>query len=324
MSGILPGLALVNNFDQNGELMRGALLRLYQAGTNTPAQAYKDSALTSGQEHPWPIPADSAARLPMFYLADGVYRARLSSYDGGFIAYDVPVMQSVAPSGSGGGGGGGTVAPEVLFRTGYLLAMLGSGVLSGYVRLNGRTIGNATSGATERANADTQSLFEYCWNGFDDTICPVVGGRGASATADFNAGKQLTLIDGRGRTFFGADGMGATTAGRLTSATFANPNTVGSVGGAEKHTLIRAELPNFNPAFTGTPMTASGSLSSVATGNVSTTTPGGNFNITSVTGQGTSYTTNQFTPSGTIDALGSGQAFAHTAPGFIGTWYVKL
>jgi hypothetical protein len=322
MSGILPGLALVNNFDANGELMRGALLRLYQAGTNTPVTAYKDSALTAGQEQPWPVPADSAGRLPMFYLADGVYRARLSSDDGGYVAYDI-TMEAVSPSGSGGGGGGG-VAPEVLFQTGDLKQRLGSGILTGFARLNGRTIGNATSGATERANADTQSLFEYLWDEFDDTICPVVGGRGASATADFTAGKQLTLIDGRGRTFFGADGMGASRASRLTTKTFETGDTVGTYGGNEAHTLVRAELPNVSLTFTGTPMTATGSLPNVATGNNNITTPGGEFDIKTVTGQGSSVTTDPFTPAGTIDALGDGTSFGTASPGFIGTWYVKL
>jgi len=324
VSGILPGIALVNNFDQNGELMRGAKLYTYLAGTNTPAVTYKDSALTAGQEHPWPIQADSAARLPMFYVATGDYRARLSSSDGGYVAYDVPILTAVEPSGSGGGGGGGGVAPEVLYRTGYLLPMLGSGILTGFVRLNGRTIGSATSGATERAAADTQSLFEYLWNEFDNTICPVIGGRGANATADFNAAKPLTLIDARGRTFFGADGMGTTRANRLTSLTFANGDTVGSTGGDEGHTLIKAELPNVSPTFTGTPMTAGGTLSGVATGNVSTTTPGGGFGITTVSGLGTSFTTSPFTPAGTISALGSSQKFGTASPGFIGTWYLKL
>lgn len=325
MSGILPGLALVNNFDSNGELMRGAQLRLYQAGTNTPVQAYKDSALSSGQEHPWPIPADSAGRLPMFYLADGIYRARLASSDGGYVAYDVPVMEAVSPSGSGGGGGGGGVAEEVLFRTGYLMARLGSGVLSGFARLNGRTIGNATSGATERPNADTQALFEYLWAEFDDTICHVLGGRGASATADFNAGKQLTLPDGRGRTIFGADGMGASRANRLTTATFATGDTVGTSGGDEKHTLIKAELPAVAPTFTGTPMTASGNVGGVANGSNPFTTGGGAFSFNGVnSGTGASFTTDQFTPAGTISNLGSGQAMPTASPGLIATYYVKL
>jgi microcystin-dependent protein len=320
MSGaILPGLALINNFDANGDLMRGALLRIYQAGTNTPVSAYKDSNLTPGQEHPWPIPADSAARLPMFYLASGDYRVRLASSDGGYVAYDVPILSAVSPSG-GSGGGGGSVSAEVLFQTGYLMQYLGSGVKSGFVRLNGRSIGNATSGATERASADVQALFEYLWGEFNDTICPVLGGRGASATADFNANKALTLIDARGRTLFGADGMGASVAGRLTTATFATPDTIGSAGGAEKYTLTQAQLPAASPTLAldaGTlvydkptfvnikPITDTGAPSiPVATG----TTP------TAVGGA----------PGGSVGQMGSNAAHPAASPGVIVTIYVKL
>lgn len=319
MSGILPGIALINNFDGNGELMRGALLRIYQAGTNTPVTAYKDSALTAGQEHPWPIPADSAARFPMFYLASGDYRVRLSSADGGYIAYDVPIMSAVVPSGGGGGGGGG-VSPEVVWQTGYLMQYLGSGVRSGFTRLNGRTIGSSGSSATERANADTQSLYEYLYGEFNDTICPVIGGRGASATADFNANKALTLIDARGRTLFGADGMGASVAGRLTTATFATPDTIGSVGGAEKYTLTQAQLPAAAPTLAldkGTlvydkptfanikPVTDVGAPSvNVATSTTSTAVGG--------------------SPGGSVGNMGSGAAHPAASPGVIVTIYVKL
>jgi hypothetical protein len=47
---------------------------------------------------------------------------------------------------------------------GDLKVRYGTGVLSGFVRCNARTIGSATSGGTERQNADTQALFEYLWN----------------------------------------------------------------------------------------------------------------------------------------------------------------
>lgn len=55
------------------------------------------------------------------------------------------------------------------------------------------TIGDATSGATERANADTETLFTFLWNTFDNTTCPVSTGRGVSAAADFAAHKTITL-----------------------------------------------------------------------------------------------------------------------------------
>lgn len=243
MSTILPGIALINNFDKNGELMRGALLRIYQAGTVAPVTAYKDSGLTVGQEHPWPIPADSAARLPMFYLPEGDYRVRLSDADGGYVAYDIPLLSGVGPS-SGGGGGGGGVSDQVLFRTGYVMWMPRAGTLDGFVRYNGRTIGNSASGATERANADTQPLFEDHWNIYSDTICPVVGGRGGSAAADFNAGKQLTLLNGRFITPIGLDDMGNTASGRATGVPVVSGSatTAASVLGESLHKLIPDEL----------------------------------------------------------------------------------
>lgn len=320
MSGaILPGLALVNNFDSNGELMRGALLRLYQAGTNTPVTAYKDSALTPGQEHPWPIPADSAARLPMFYLAAGDYRARLASSDGGYIAYDVPILSAVSPSGGGGGGGGG-VSAEVLFQTGYLMQYLGSGVRPGFVRLNGRSIGSTDSSATERANADTRPLYEYLWNEFSNAICPVAGGRGASAAADFNANKAITIIDARGRTLFGADGMGASTAGRLTAATFATPDTIGSTGGAEKYTLTQTQLPAASPTLAlnaGSLVYDKPTFTSLRPVTDISAPP-----INVATGATPANVGGE--PGGSVGHMGSGAAHPTASPGVIVTIYVKL
>ncbi len=63
----------------------------------------------------------------------------------------------------------------------------------GWIMWNNGSIGNASSGATNRANSDTQALFVHYWNTLTDTICPVSSGRGASALADFNANKSLSL-----------------------------------------------------------------------------------------------------------------------------------
>lgn len=56
-----------------------------------------------------------------------------------------------------------------------------------------RTIGSAASGATARANTDTSALYAQLWNALSNTDCPVSGGRGASAAADFAANKTLQL-----------------------------------------------------------------------------------------------------------------------------------
>ncbi len=86
---------------------------------------------------------------------------------------------------------------------------------SGWVKENGGTIGNASSGATTRANADTLNLFTNQWNNFDNTERPIQTSagaattRGASAAADFAANKRFPLADSRSRFMRGADdGLG--------------------------------------------------------------------------------------------------------------------
>lgn len=325
MAGILPGIALINNFDNNGDLMRGALLRIYQAGTTTPVTAFKDSGLTPGQEHPWPIPADSAARLPMFYLDDGDYRVRLSSDDGSYVAYDIPFLSAVGPSSGGGGGGGGGVSPEVLFNTGDVLWLPRSGLRDGWVRHNGRTIGNATSSATERANADTQALFEYLYSEYADTICPVIGGRGANATADFNAGKPITLLNGRFIIPIGLDDMGNTAAGRASGipAVSGNGTTAASVLGETRHVSTQAELPAIKPPITisdpghqhDVPNTMKPTSDGAGGGStILVWTPGTSTSNIAGTNITAAFTNN----------LGSGQAHNNTPLVMTGTYYVKL
>lgn len=124
---------------------------------------------------------------------------------------------------------------------------------AGWVFASGRTIGDASSGATERANADTLDLFTLFWTNYTDAILPIFTSagagstRGASAAADFAAHKRISLIDKRGRVSVGKDNMGGTTAGRI-SATTMTPDgiTQGAVGGEQTHVLTTAELASHN------------------------------------------------------------------------------
>lgn len=126
--------------------------------------------------------------------------------------------------------------------TGVSFDYVGSTAPSGYVLLDGKTIGNASSGGTERANADTSALFTLLWDSMADAQAPVSGGRGASAAADFAANKTITLPDARGRTIVGKDNMGGTTASRLTSAgSGIVGTTLGISGGAETVSLSSAQ-----------------------------------------------------------------------------------
>src|SRR6185369_6473688 len=127
-----------------------------------PADTFSDFALTSVQT--WPLVADGSGRLPMFWVDDGDYRVRLTTSTG----IDIFDEQSITAIGSSSGGTSGSSSQEstTLFQTGFHIWMPISGSQSGFIRANGLTIGSGSSGATERANADTQDLFEWYWNNF--------------------------------------------------------------------------------------------------------------------------------------------------------------
>lgn len=246
-AGTIP-LAMSVQVDSAGNIAAGCQLTFFVAGTPSQLQnAFADFALS--QTLPNPLSCDQSGRLPMFWLADGLIHVRLTDFAGGAILDTT--MQVLGPS-SGGGGGGGTVDPTTIASTGDLKWRLESGVISGWVRINGNTIGNATSGATERANADCQSLFVYIWNTYADAIAPVIGGRGANGLADFNANKQITLLEGRARDVRGLDGMGNTPLGAFAGVTFrkGNATTPGSDGGVALFALTLANLPPYTPAGT--------------------------------------------------------------------------
>lgn len=236
-AGTIPGISMTQQLDSLGTPLNGGKLYLIQAGTtSTPQNCYQDSGLTIAW--PNPITLDSAGRIPQLFCADGSIKIRLINAAG---------VQQLVQDGllivgpSGGGGGGGSVDPTTIFQTGQLIYMYGTGVLSGFVRANGRTIGSSTSGATERANADCQSLFQYLWGA--DANLAVSGGRGASAAADWAANKTITLPDLRGRALAGLDDMGNSPAGRLTATYFGTTATIlGAAGGAQNFAMTLANL----------------------------------------------------------------------------------
>lgn len=228
------------------------MLTVYQGGsTSALAAVYQDIGLLIPATNP--LVADATGRLPLFFVADGTYGLRLTDKNGvqtngGFFYPQVP---SIGASSSGGGGT--PVDPTTVFSTGDWKWRPSQETLAGWVRLNGRTIGNGSSGASERANADTQALYVYIWGTYSDAICPVLGGRGASALADFNAGKQITLLDMRGRAPFGLDDMGNSPLGAFTNVNFTkgNATTGGASGGTNSTTLAASQIPSItssNPA----------------------------------------------------------------------------
>lgn len=132
--------------------------------------------------------------------------------------------------------------------TGSVALYVATTAPSGWVRANGRTIGNASSGGTERANADTETLFGILWDSHSNTVLAIQDSagtattRGASAADDYAANKRLPLPDFRGRAPFGLDDMGNTAASRL-GTIIASSTTNGASGGTETHTLTSTEMP---------------------------------------------------------------------------------
>ncbi len=121
----------------------------------------------------------------------------------------------------------------------------------GWVMSSGRTIGNAASGATERANADTFNLYAMYWRIRDNTASPIQDSTGAnttrlaSAALDFAANKRMLIADRRGRVDAGKDDMGGTAANRLTSGgSGIAGNVLGAGGGAQTVTLSIGEIPS--------------------------------------------------------------------------------
>lgn len=238
-AGTIP-FSLSQQFDERGKPLSGCKLYTIQAGTvSTPQNAYFDTGLTNPLSNP--ITCDASGRLPQFFLSDGLVKVRLTDKNG-ITQIDADNILVIGPSSGGGGGGGGQVDPTTIAKTGDIKYRYSADADDGWVRANGRTIGSASSGATERANSDTQALFVHLWGTNSGLV--VSGGRGASAAADWGANKTIALPDARGRAFAGLDDMGNTASGRLSSTYFgATPTALGAAGGDQSTSLAAGNIP---------------------------------------------------------------------------------
>lgn len=160
---------------------------------------------------------------------------------------------------NGTGSGVWTLASSIItntaFTTGDLKPTHKVTADTSWIMWSDGSIGDGSSSATIRANADTADLFALYWNNYNNTLCPVSSGRGLTAVADFAAHKRLSLPVGAGRSL-GLAGAGS----GLTS------RTVGSTTGAENITLAANQI----PSLSGTASVTSAS-SGVLTGAVAGT-----------------------------------------------------
>ena len=193
-----------------------------------------------------------------------------------------------------------------LLPAGVMMPFAGASgsVPTGWLLADGGTIGNASSGGTARANADTQTLFEQLWNDFTNTELPIEdsGGspttRGGSASADFSANKRMPLPDIKGNVIVGYD-SGDT-----------NFDAEGETGGAATHTLTTAEMPTHNHSVTDPGHTH--------TQHALTSTSGADTRVrpdnSSSGDQSTSTSTASATTGLTVDNAGSGNAHNNLQP----------
>ena len=205
--------------------------------------------------------------------------------------------------------------------------------ITGWVPANATTIGNASSNATGFADPTTVNLFEWHWNNFSNTQCPIYtsGGvlttRGVNAATDYAANKAITVLDWRGKGQLGMDTMGGSTTTLLASVpvTSGNATTPGSILGQNLHALITAELASHSHANT---LTDPGHAHAVTGGVL-----GGNFDFNAQTGGGAtvpggvpSITISANTTGITITNANTGSGTAHNTVhlSMVGTWYLRL
>ena len=332
-----------------GAPMIGCQLFIFQVGTvSTQQLAFQDTALTVPL--PWPVQCDGNARLPMFYLLNGSVHIRLTDASG-IVQYENQSVLVVGPSGGGGGGGG--VDPSTVSSSGDVKWRPSTEILSGWVKLNATTIGSAASGATQRANADTQALFIWLWTNCSNPFCAVSSGRGATALADFNANKTIVLPDMRAIGPFGLDDMGAGSSGLFASVPVVSGTitTPSSLVGEQLHGITQAELPAIGLAFGGTPVTLTptgsigndphnhqytGPQTNAFTAGTGTTNRSDvwagtapTFTLTNAAALTLNLNGIPYTPAGSVTAggstvLGSSVVGNRVSRHILGTWWMKL
>jgi microcystin-dependent protein len=166
---------------------------------------------------------------------------------------------------------------------------------AGWVLANDGSIGDAVSGGTTRAHADTQALFTFFFDGFSDAVAPIQTSAGAATTrvaqgaaaTAYSAHCRIVLPKQLGRALV----VGGTGSGLSARA-------LGTTGGFETHQLLAAELPAHTHTVTPTGTNAAANLAH-------THTETGTFTSTSA---GPDHTHAQL---GTMTAASAGGAHAH-------------
>jgi|SRR5262245_127361 len=240
---------------------RGAKAYFYQGGTTTPLRVFQDGNEASA--HPIPLLSDADGRWPAVfvpYLPNPTFPAVTSYNVRVTTAQDVQLTFTALIPNPNPVDISTTLPPNSTLATGMVVAdFITNGTRAGFVRCNGKTIGNAASTPGERNNADCHDLFVYLWNNVSSVsgnqICTVIGGLGATAEIDFTAGKSLTLPDCRGSLLCGIDEMGSSSSGHFIQIGFetGGAGVAGSVTGTNLKQLQENEMPTHSHSGSGSP-----------------------------------------------------------------------
>ena len=244
-NSLLSPVSLTSFFDDATGAVKSASLYFYNAGTLDPITVYTDALLSI--PHPSPVVTTGFGRVPPVFVGEiDPYRVRA------FDQYSTLIEDLDNLPGAIATGEGGVTEPtdpDSVCQTGDIIAAFSNATArTGWVRCNGRTIGNAASSATERANADAEDLFLFLWGQDASLLLEVLPSRGASAAGDFAANKTIALPDLRGRALVGMDPMAAASAttrldGVTVDSTGADAKLIGAYGGRGTHTLTEDQLP---------------------------------------------------------------------------------
>lgn len=154
------------------------------------------------------------------------------------------------------------------FSTGDAKLTLKTAADAGWVMFDDGTLGSAGSGASTRANADTQALFNLLFNNIPDAFAAILtsGGGATTRAAQTNAATawaancRISLPKTLGRAFAMA-GSGAGLTGRV----------MGASGGSETTTLAQSALPNVTISYSGSASVSSTNSTFIAGGGSSVT-----------------------------------------------------
>jgi len=181
-----------------------------------------------------------------------------------------------------------------------------------WLRCDGRTIGNTSSGA-DLADNNLQTLFEHLWTEFDASVLLIYDStgaastKGASANDDWTANKRIALPDLRGRVLAGVDDPTGSDAANVITSTDADK--VGGTYGSETHTLTEDELATHSHRIADASVSATGGENPYSVAfQTYTSRNGSNLTFRRIVGNNGPYSVN------IIEDTGGGQGHNNVQP----------